>query len=52
MTLMKINISQDYIQFNNQYYKKNNRLAMEVSTPAILAELFIQHPDIPGSFIY
>jgi coproporphyrinogen III oxidase-like Fe-S oxidoreductase len=36
-------LEQNYIQFNNQYYKQNDCLAMGVHASAILAEVFIQY---------
>jgi hypothetical protein len=36
-------LEENDIQFNNQYYKQNDGLAMGIPTSAILAEVFIQH---------
>jgi hypothetical protein len=36
-------LEQNHIQFNNQYYKQNDGLAMGIPTSAILAEVFIQN---------
>jgi hypothetical protein len=33
----------NYMQFNDQFYKQNEGLAMGAPTSAILAETFIQH---------
>jgi hypothetical protein len=43
MTLAHTIIDQNYLQFNNQYYKQDNGLAMGAPTSAILTEIFIQH---------
>jgi hypothetical protein len=43
MILINTIINQNYLQFNNQYYKQDDRLAMGAPTSAILAEIFIQH---------
>jgi hypothetical protein len=36
-------LKQNYLQFNNQFYKQNEGLTMEAPTSATLAETFIQH---------
>jgi dTDP-glucose pyrophosphorylase len=36
-------LEQNYLQFNNQFFKQNERLTTGAPTSAILAETFIQH---------
>jgi glycerol-3-phosphate cytidylyltransferase-like family protein len=43
MTLTHTIINQNYLQFNNQYYKQDSGLAMGAPTSAFLAEIFFQH---------
>jgi hypothetical protein len=35
-------LEQNYIQFNNHFYKQHDRLAMGAPTSAVLAEICIQ----------
>jgi hypothetical protein len=41
--LLDASLEQNYIQFNDEYYKQNDGLAMGTPTSALLAEVFIQH---------
>jgi hypothetical protein len=36
---------QNYLQFDQQYYKQTEGLAMGAPTPAILAETYSQHTE-------
>jgi hypothetical protein len=36
-------LEQNYLQFNNQFFKQNERLPMGEPKSAILTEIFIQH---------
>jgi hypothetical protein len=36
-------LEQNYLQFNNQFFKQDEGLTMGAPTSAILAETFIQH---------
>jgi hypothetical protein len=38
-------MEQNYFQFNQQYYKQTEGLAMGAPTPAILAEIYIQYME-------
>jgi hypothetical protein len=38
-----ISIEHNYLQFNDQYYKQEEGLAMGMSTSVILAVIFTQH---------
>jgi hypothetical protein len=40
---VKVILSQNYFQFNNELYTQNEGLAMGAPTSAILAEIFIQY---------
>jgi hypothetical protein len=42
---LKIIMEQNYFQFNQQYYKQTEGLAMGAPTSAILAETYIQHME-------
>jgi hypothetical protein len=42
-------LEQNYIQFNNHFYKQHDGLAMGAPTSAILAEIFIQFLEHPQS---
>jgi hypothetical protein len=42
-TLLKATLEQNYLQFNNEFYKQNDGLAVGVPTSAILAKIFIQY---------
>jgi hypothetical protein len=44
-TPIKINttLNQNYIQFDNEYYRQNDGLAMGAPTSAVITEIFIQH---------
>jgi hypothetical protein len=43
ITLLNATLEQNYIQFNDEYYKQNDGVAMGAPISAILAEVFIQH---------
>jgi hypothetical protein len=43
VTLINTIINHNYLQFNNEYYKQKDGLAVGAPTSAILAEIFIQH---------
>lgn len=36
-------MKENYLQFNNQYYKQDDGLSMRAPTSAILVEIIIQH---------
>jgi hypothetical protein len=38
-------MEQNYFQFNQQYYKQTDGLAMGVPTSAILSETYLQHME-------
>jgi hypothetical protein len=41
--ILKIILEQNYFEFNKQFYKQTEGLAMGAPTSAILAEIYIQH---------
>jgi hypothetical protein len=43
VTLLNTVLEQNYLQFNDQFYKQNQGLVMGAPTSAILAETFIQY---------
>jgi hypothetical protein len=43
LNILDIILEQNYLQFNNQFYKQNEGLTMGAPTSATLAETFIQH---------
>jgi hypothetical protein len=43
--ILKTVTGQNYFQFDQQYYKETEELAMGASTSAILAETYIQHME-------
>jgi hypothetical protein len=43
VVLLNTILEQNYSQFNNQFYKKEEGLAMGAPTSAVLAEAFIQY---------
>jgi hypothetical protein len=43
ITPLKATLEQNYLQFNNKFYKQNDGLAMGAPTSAILSEIFIQY---------
>jgi hypothetical protein len=43
LTLLNTTLGQNYIQFDNEYYRQNDGLAMGAPTSAVIAEIFIQH---------
>jgi hypothetical protein len=43
MILINTVIDQNYLQFNNQYYKQDEGLAVGAPTSGFLAEIFIQY---------
>jgi hypothetical protein len=43
VTLLNTIFEQNYLQFNDQFYKQNVGLAMGAPTSAILPETFIQY---------
>jgi hypothetical protein len=45
MQILGIVIEQNYFQFNQEYYKQTNGLAMGAPTSSILAETYIQHME-------
>jgi hypothetical protein len=48
ITLVKVILSQNYFQFNNELYTQNEGPAMGAPSSAILAELFIQYCNGPN----
>jgi hypothetical protein len=45
--LLKTILEQNYLQFSDRFYKKNEGLAMGAPTSAILAKIFIQYLQYP-----
>jgi hypothetical protein len=43
MILLNTRVEQNYIQFDSEYYKQNDGIAMGPPTYAILEEIFIQY---------
>jgi hypothetical protein len=45
MHILQIVMEQNYFQFDQQYYKQTDRLAMGAPTSSIMAETYIQHME-------
>jgi hypothetical protein len=43
--ILKTVIEQNYFQFNQEYYKQTDGLAMGAPTSSLLAETYIQHME-------
>jgi hypothetical protein len=52
MTLRNTIINHSYLQFNNEYYKQEDGLAMGAPTSAVLAKISSSTLNIPTSPVY